>query len=60
MSKGMDIKKLNEFLAGGKPVDQATPVQDKCDSGKCCQDSAACEAGAAAAVEALTDMGEVS
>lgn len=60
MSKGMDIKKLNEFLAGGKPVDQATPVQDKCDSGKCCQDSAACEAGAAAPVEALTDMGEVS
>lgn len=60
MSKGMDIKKLNEFLAGGKPVDRAVPVQDKCDCGKCCQDSAACEAGAAAPVEALTSTGEVS
>lgn len=45
MSKGMDVNKLNEFLSGGKPVDKAVPAQDKCDGGKCRQDSAVRGAG---------------
>lgn len=58
MSKGMDVSKLNEFLAGGKR-DKDVPVvaQDKrCDCG-CCQDSAGSEAGIAAPAVALTDAG---